>query len=176
MRPNIAGIFRIPAPQNRFFFFFFLGFKGHTELYDPHPFTLKTPTSPEGVQTQKMDFDFVFFVCSSCCRGQNINSKCFCSKFFDNPSGHGCPRRKPWTSAQKSAFSCGPGGGKKLFDPSPSGRKGQGCPREIRTNKFMFMNFIFPSLLLVLRKRRSGNRKHATCQQQTGALLGSCHP
>ena len=40
---------------------------------------------------------------------------------------------------QKSAFSCGLGGGEKLFDPWASGRKGQECPREIRTKKFMFM-------------------------------------
>ena len=45
---------------------------------------------------------------------------------------------------QKSAFSCGPGGGEKLFDPGASGRKGQECPREIRTKKFMFMLLFLP--------------------------------
>ena len=39
--------------------------------------------------------------------------------------GGGRPRRKSWTSAPESAFSCGPGGGEKLFDPWASGRKGQ---------------------------------------------------
>ena len=34
-----------------------------------------------------------------------------------SPSGHGRPRRKSWMSAPKSVFSCGPGGGEKLFDP-----------------------------------------------------------
>ena len=77
-------------------------------------------------------------------RGQKINTNLFCTKFFDNPSGHGRPRRKSWTSAPKSAFSCGPGGGEKLFDPWASGRKGQECPREIRTKKFMFMLFFLP--------------------------------
>ena len=32
----------------------------------------------------------------------------------------------------------------KLFDPWASGRKGQECPREIRTKKFMFMSFFLP--------------------------------
>ena len=76
---------------------------------------------------------------------RKINVIFCCGKFFDNPSGHGRPRRKSWTSAPKSAFSCGPGGGEKLFDPWASARKGQECPREIRTKKFMFMLF-FSSL------------------------------
>ena len=80
-------------------------------------------------------------------RGQKINANFFCTKFFDNPSGHGRPRRKSWTSAPKSAFSCGPAGGEKLFDPGASGRKGQECPREIRTKKFMFMLFFFPEYM-----------------------------
>ena len=46
--------------------------------------------------------------------------------------------------APKSAFSCGPGGGEKLFDPWASGRKGQECPGEIRTKKFMFMLVFLP--------------------------------
>ena len=39
---------------------------------------------------------------------------------------------------------CGPGDGEKLFDPGASGRKGPECPREIRTEKFMFMLFFLP--------------------------------
>ena len=77
-------------------------------------------------------------------RGMGPETHFFCTKFFDNPSGHGRPRRKSWTSAPKSAFSCGPGGGEKLFDPRASGRKGQECPREFRTKKFMFMLFFLP--------------------------------
>ena len=79
---------------------------------------------------------FLNMICSMD-RGQKINANFFCTKFFDNPSGHGRPRRKSWTSAPKNAFSCGPGGGEKLFDPWASGRKGQECPREIRTKKFI---------------------------------------
>ena len=45
---------------------------------------------------------------------------------------------------QKVRFPAAPGGGEKLFDPWASGRKGQECPREIRTKKFMFMLFFAP--------------------------------
>ena len=79
-------------------------------------------------------------------RGQKINANFFCTKFFENASGHGRPRRKSWTSAPKSAFFCGAGDGEKLFDPGSSGRKGQECPREIQTKKFMFMLFFLPWL------------------------------
>ena len=34
--------------------------------------------------------------------------------------------------------------GEKLFDPWPSGLKGQKCPQEIRIEEFMFMLFFFP--------------------------------
>ena len=77
-------------------------------------------------------------------RSKKINANYFCTKFFNNPSGHGRPRRKSWMSARKNAFFCGPGDGEKLFDPWASGRKGQECPREIRTKKFMFMLFLVP--------------------------------
>ena len=77
-------------------------------------------------------------------RGQKINANLFCIKFFNNPSGHGRPRRKSWTSAPKSAFSCGPGGGEKLSDPWAFGHKGQECPQEIRAKKFVFMLFFLP--------------------------------
>ena len=70
--------------------------------------------------------------------------KLFLPEFFDNPSDHGRPHRKSWMSAPKSAFSCGPGGGEKLFGTWPSGRKGQECPWEIRSKKFMFMLFFLP--------------------------------
>ena len=76
--------------------------------------------------------------------GQTINANFFCTKFFENSSGHARPRRKSWTSTPTSAFFCGPGDGEKLFDPRASGRKGQECPREIRAEKFMFMPFSLP--------------------------------
>ena len=79
-------------------------------------------------------------------RSQKINANSFCTKVFNNPSAHGRLRRKSWTSALKSAFSCGTSSGEKLFDPWASGRKGQECPREIRTKKFMFMLLFFPEL------------------------------
>ena len=37
-----------------------LGFDGHTELLAPHPFTWKTPTPPENIQTKKFGFGFLF--------------------------------------------------------------------------------------------------------------------
>ena len=77
-------------------------------------------------------------------RRQKINANFLCTNFFNNPSGHGHPPRKSWTSAPKTVFSCGPGGGEKLFDPGASRRKGQERPREIRTKKFMFILFFLP--------------------------------
>ena len=41
----------------------------------------------------------------------------------------------------KLCVSLWPRDGEKLFDPKASGRKGQECPQEIRTKKFMFMLF-----------------------------------
>ena len=68
--------------------------------------------------------------------------------------------------APKSTFFCGPGDGEKLFDPKASGRKGQECPREIRTEKFMFMLF-FSSLIL------SGAKKRGFLE---GSFLQKCTP
>ena len=34
--------------------------EAHAQLFDPHPFTWKTPTPPEGVQTQKFVFVLLF--------------------------------------------------------------------------------------------------------------------
>ena len=71
-------------------------------------------------------------------RGHKINANFFCTKFFKNPLGHGRPR-------QKMRFSAAPVMGRNLLTPGSSGRKGRECPREIRTEKFMFMLF-FSSL------------------------------
>ena len=38
----------------------FLGFKGHTKLSGPHPFTWKTPTPLEDYRTKKFRFGFLF--------------------------------------------------------------------------------------------------------------------
>ena len=38
----------------------FLGSEGHTELFGPHPFTWKTRTPPEDIQTKKFGFGFLF--------------------------------------------------------------------------------------------------------------------
>ena len=35
---------------------------------------------------------------------KKINANFFCTKFVENPAGHGRPRRKPCMSAPKSAF------------------------------------------------------------------------
>ena len=77
-------------------------------------------------------------------RDQKINENFFWTKFFESPRDHGRPHQKSWTSAPKSAFSCGPGGGEKLVDPWASGRKGQECPQEIRTKKLIFMLILLP--------------------------------
>ena len=49
-----------------------------------------------------------------------INANFSCTKFFDNPLGHGLPGQKSWTSARKSAFSFGTGG-EKLLTPGHPG-------------------------------------------------------
>ena len=46
--------------------------------------------------------------------------------------------------AKNRGFSCRPGKGEKLFNPCASGRKGQECPREIRSKKFKFVSFFLP--------------------------------
>ena len=38
-----------------------LGFEGHTELLDPHPFTWKASTPPEDIWSQQFDFVLPFF-------------------------------------------------------------------------------------------------------------------
>ena len=70
-------------------------------------------------------------------RGQKINTNSFCTKFFGNPSGHGRPRRKSWTTAPKSAFSCGPAGGEKLFDRVRNVR-GKSGPKSLCLRCFFF--------------------------------------
>ena len=51
----------------------------------------------------------------------------------------------------KVCFSCGPADGEKLFDPWSSWRKGEECPREIRTEKFMF-TILFEIITFLIRK------------------------
>ena len=91
-------------------------------------------------------------------RGQKINANFFCTKFFDNLSGHGRPRRKSWTSAPKSAFSCGAGGGEKLFDPWGIQAQGLGMsagksgPKSLCLCCFFFPALTLQSLLFCLQK------------------------
>ena len=87
------------------------------------------------------------------------------TKFFKNPSGHGCPRRKSWTSAPKNAFSCGPGGGEKHFDPWAFGRKGQGCPRGNPGPKVYFYA-VFSSL-----KKLDGKTRVINCRKLSQNIL-----
>ena len=46
----------IPPKQN----WFSPGFRGHTELFGPHPFVWRNPTPPENIRAQKFRFGFVF--------------------------------------------------------------------------------------------------------------------
>ena len=81
---------------------------------------------------------------------KKVNANLFWTKFLSNPSGHGCPRRKSWTSAPKSAFSCAPGGGEKLLDAWAFGRitvrvrnaRGKSGPKSL-----CLCGFFFPELL-----------------------------
>ena len=81
-------------------------------------------------------------------RGQKINANVFVRSFQRTlrvldvrAENRGRPHRKV-------RFFCGPGVGEKLFDPGASGRKGQECPREIRTEKF-YVCPVFLSLTFV---------------------------
>ena len=81
--------------------------------------------------------------------GAKKQHKMFWYKVFREPFGS-------WTSAPrivdvrtKKCVFCSPGDGEKLFDPGASGRKGEEYPREIRTEKFMFILFVLPSQMLV---------------------------
>ena len=62
---NFSGAPGISQPKSRDIplkGLFSLGFKGHTELFGPHPFTWKTPTLQKDIQTQK--FEFVLLCCA----------------------------------------------------------------------------------------------------------------
>ena len=72
------------------------------------------------------------------------------AKVFENPSGHGRPRRKSWTSAPSSGFPCGPVKERNFLTPRAFGWKGQECPQEIRAKKFIFMLLFFADLQLLL--------------------------
>ena len=77
-------------------------------------------------------------------RGQKINANFFCTKFFENPSGHGRPRRKSWTSAPKTVFFCGPGDGEKLFDPGASKRRVRNVRGKSGPKSLCLCCFFFP--------------------------------
>ena len=84
-------------------------------------------------------------------RAQNINANFLCTKFFDNPSGHGRPRRKSWTSAPKSASACGPGGGEKLLTAGHSGVRVRNVRRKSGPKKLCLC--CFSSLILGVSQR-----------------------
>ena len=65
-------------------------------------------------------------------RGQEINANVFAQSLSQALRVMDVSAGISWTSAPKSAFSCGPGGWEKLFDPWASRRKGQECLQEIR--------------------------------------------
>ena len=120
-------------------------FRANFALQTRHPkemgcFLAPRPSSPD-VGVLKNDFD--------ACTGQS-DSQCLCAflgpekatqtflyKVFRQPFGS-------WTSAPKivdvrtkKCVFLRPKGGEKPFDPGASGRKGQECPREIRTKKLV---------------------------------------
>ena len=53
---------------------------------------------------------------------------------------------------QKVRFAAAPVMGRSFFDPRVSGRKGQECLQEIRTEKFMFMLFFLSENQLLVFK------------------------
>ena len=77
-----------------------------------------------------------------------MNANFFCTKFFDNPLAHGRLRRKSWTSVPKSAFSCGPGGGEKLFDAWASGVRVRNVRRQSGPKSLCLCCFFFPEVCL----------------------------
>ena len=77
-------------------------------------------------------------------RGQKLNANFFCTKFFGNPSGHGRPRRKSWTSAPKSGFSCGPGDGKNFLTPGHPGVRVGNVRRKFGPKSLCLCCFFFP--------------------------------
>ena len=77
-------------------------------------------------------------------RGQTINANSFVQIFPRTLRVMDVRAENRGRPHQKVRFFCGLGDGEKLFDPGASGRKGQKCPWEIRTEKFMFMLFLLP--------------------------------
>ena len=70
----------------------------------------------------------------------------FCTKFFDTPSGHGCPHRKSWTSAPKSAFSCGHGGGRNFLTPGHPGVRVKNVRGKSGPKSLCLCRFFFPEI------------------------------
>ena len=118
-------------------------------------------------------------------RGQKINANFFGKEFFDNPSGHGRPRRKSWTSAPKSAFSCGPSGGEKLFAGHP-GVRVRNVRRKSGPKSLCLCCFFFSDFCGALAKLTSTHQKslevclllHSgmTCLAWTAPLYGEGEP
>ena len=77
-------------------------------------------------------------------RGRKINANFFGTKFFNNPSGHGRPRRKSWTSTPKSAFSCGPVVGRNFLTPGHSGIRVKNVRGKSGPKSLCLCCFFFP--------------------------------
>ena len=95
--------------------------------------------------------------------GPKISANFFCTKFVENPSGHGRPAKILDVHTKKCVF-CSPNYGGETFDPRASRCKGQEYLREIRTEKFVFLLFFFfPDSCLHHNKN--------TCQDATEANM-----
>ena len=84
------------------------------------------------------DSSFLWENTGICLGAKKSTQTFFCTMFFDNPLGHGRPRRKSWTSAPKSAFSCGPGGGEKFLTPGHPDVRGKSGAKSLCLCCFFF--------------------------------------
>ena len=89
-------------------------------------------------------------------RGQKINANFFCTKFFENPSGHGRPRRKSCTSAPKVHFSAAPVMGRNFLTQGRPGVRvrnvrGKSGPKSLCLCCFFFPDH-FESITFLIQK------------------------
>ena len=76
---------------------------------------------------------------------RNSTQTFFCTKFFENPSGHGRPRRKSWTSAPKSAFfSAAPVMGRNFLTQGRPGVRVRNVRRKSGPKSLGLCCFFFP--------------------------------
>ena len=77
-------------------------------------------------------------------RGQTINANFFCTKFFENPSGHGRPRRTLWTSTPKVGFSAAPVMGRNFLTQGRLGVRVGHVRRKSGPKSLCLCCFFFP--------------------------------